>query len=273
MHLLSPPGIEALARITRQNTLLAFDFDGTLAPIVADPASARMSAATSHVLSMMCEYATVAVISGRGAADVRARVPAEIPIALGNHGIDGWGDSGVELDAAVDLEHLRSLCASWQSQLEEAFAKTGLPGRGIVLENKGATLAVHYRLARNRDDTAARLFELIGALQPAPRVLSGKFVYDLLAIDAMDKGTAIERLAERVRADSVLFVGDDEPDEAIFRAAPPSWVTVRVDRARDTAARFYLRNQTEVTVLLHRLMREYRSLTDDDRARARQAIA
>ncbi|MEO7007921.1 MAG: trehalose-phosphatase, partial [Caldimonas sp.] len=72
-HLFTPDGERALRAVMQLDPILAFDFDGTLAPIVAHPDEARVPAAVSHGLAELARALPVAIITGRDAADVRMR--------------------------------------------------------------------------------------------------------------------------------------------------------------------------------------------------------
>ena len=78
--------------------------------------------------------------------------------------------------------------------------------------------------------------------------------------DAPTKWLALERLLMLEEKRTAFFIGDDETDEIVFRNAPPDWVTVRVERDRNSAARFFLHHQSEMTEclqLIARLWDEY----------------
>lgn len=245
-HLFSAEGEEALRRLAGVRVLFAFDFDGTLAPIVRHPDAARVSTDLQQRLAQLALQAPVAVISGRSFADLRARLPVEVTLCIGNHGNDG-----------PDLEHdattLRSACVAWLAQLRGRLADPATD-RGIVLEDKGMTLTLHYRMARDRSAAAQWLDGLVGELVPKPRVIGGKCVLNLLPPGARTKFEALVEIAARTEADQVLFVGDDETDEIVFAQAPDDWITVRVDYDSASQASFFVQDQSEVASMFDRLL-------------------
>ena len=93
-NILTPRHLHALARFAASNVLVAFDYDGTLAPIVADPARARMRASTARLLRSVAERYPCAAISGRMRADL-VHLVETIPFrhVAGNHGIEPWGET------------------------------------------------------------------------------------------------------------------------------------------------------------------------------------
>jgi trehalose 6-phosphate phosphatase len=263
-HLLSPDGQDALRALVGRRTLFAFDFDGTLAPIVWHPEDARIAIGLRTRLARLAARAPVAVISGRALDDLRHRLPGEIGHCVGNHGNEG-------MLGPNDAASLRAVCRAWTMQLQEMLADRAAP-KGIFVENKGATLSVHYRQARDRTAAAQWLGDRIDELSPPARVIGGKLVLNLLPPGARTKFEALSDLARHESAERVLFVGDDDTDEVVFAQAPPDWLTVRVDLDATSKAAFFLQQQSEVTILLDQLLAllETRAQeTRDDFARRR----
>jgi len=240
-------GMAALARLALRPTLYAFDFDGTLAPIVARPGAARMSAVSRRPWAALCRRAPVAVLSGRGRADLAARLSSRPAYLVGNHGAEG-----VPL-ARGDLPRLAAVCAGWAARLAER--REVLPA-GVLIEDKGYSLSLHYRLAADQEAACKRLMEEILALEPAARVIVGHCVLNLLPPGAPTKDRALAALAALRGCRQVLFVGDDETDEWVFRHAPAAWLTIRVAPAGATSARFHLEAQAQVTRLIGLLARK-----------------
>ncbi len=261
-HLLGPEGQETLRALAGVHALFAFDFDGTLAPIVARPADARAAIGVRQRLAQLAQCAPLAVISGRALDDLRGRIPLEVRHCIGNHGNEG-------LPEAADPATMQAVCRRWIAQLEAALA--GAASSGIVVEDKGLTLSVHYRLARDREQAACELARVVQALEPAPRVIGGKLVLNLLPPGARTKFEALVALAEHERARRVLFVGDDETDELVFEQAPAHWITARVELNRSSRARYFIHQQSEIVILLDQLLQLRRApvARDDDQGERR----
>jgi trehalose 6-phosphate phosphatase len=254
--LLSAAGEAELATLATARSLYAFDFDGTLAPIVASPDRARITAPMSRLLVELARQAPVAVISGRSRSDLRMRLPSDLLHIVGNHGNES------EAEFADELEQ-RRLVATWRRQLETLLS--GAASREILIEDKGLSLSLHYRLAADRDQARSAASKAIEQLTPAPLVIGGKMVINLLPQTARTKLEALQELATREQARRVLFVGDDDTDELVFECAPPEWITVRVAHWNGSRARYFLHQQSNVTVLLDLLLRNLR-------LQARQAV-
>src|SRR6478672_9112210 len=111
--LFSREGLARLDAFARPGLLRAFDFDGTLAPIVADPDAAGLPAGTAPLLNELLMLAPVAIITGRSLDDIRRRVGFTPDLLIGNHGIEGL--PGWETAAQAHA----AMCRDWQAQLAE----------------------------------------------------------------------------------------------------------------------------------------------------------
>ncbi|HET9887360.1 MAG TPA: trehalose-phosphatase, partial [bacterium] len=207
-YILAPQNAGALAQYAQTNVLLAFDYDGTLAPIVRDPAKAHMRARTKRALGRVAlRYPTV-VISGRARSDVAARLHA-IPLVeiLGNHG----------LEPSPDMARYAAAVRKWMPVLRHDLRGAD----GVTIENKKYSIAIHYRQAPLRRDAEREIHRSIDALCEDCRVVGGKCVLNLLPAGAPHKGEALERLRREQHAETVIFAGDDVTDEDVFGLERP----------------------------------------------------
>jgi trehalose 6-phosphate phosphatase len=252
-HLFDEPGLAALAALMRRDSgaarpLLAFDFDGTLAPIVARPDDARLPEPIAQRLARLARRHPVAIVTGRAVADVRGRLGAFVPTyVVGNHGAeDETGDASAARRLAQALDPLRAVLARERPALAAA---------GVVAEDKGLSLALHYRQARDPDAARALIGVVLGEASRGLEVSDGKFVVNAVAHGAPDKAHAVHRLVARSGADGALFAGDDLNDEPVFAAAAPGWVTVRIGHGPPRSiARWYIDGTAQMGELLDRLL-------------------
>lgn len=247
-YLFSTAGETALANLLAKPTLLAFDFDGTLAPIVDRPQDARMPDESRYILKALCEAAPVALISGRSVADLQTRIGVRPKYLVGNHGLEGIPDNDDRLAAC------HAVCEGWRSQLAPLLAADPAAA-GVALEDKTYSLTLHYRLAPNPPAAAHWLHGALAALTPAPHVIGGKHVFNLMPAQSSNKRHALESLLRQEGLEHALYAGDDDTDEAIFSDAPPPWLTVRIEPSPVSAARFFLRQQEEMATLLREIAR------------------
>ena len=244
-NLLSPPGMALLRDVVRQRPLLGLDFDGTLAPIVAQPDRARMSMAVVRRLSSLTTALPVAVVSGRAVEDLRRRIGFRPRWLIGNHGAE---QATVPPDESLvrALDPLRQRLAAKAALLD---------GAGVMVEDKRLSLALHYRCARDPLAAAALLEPLLHDPSAATRVFGGKRVFNVVAAGAPDKGDAMLRLAAEGRRSMAIYIGDDENDEPVFRRAPSHWLTVRVGRdAPASAAGWFIDGHGELVLVLDAIM-------------------
>lgn len=246
IELLSAAGLAELRAFVTPDTLFAFDLDGTLAPIVDDPAVARVPADVSRGLDQLSQLATTAVITGRARNDALPRLGFTPCYLVGNHGSEGL--PGV----IMDNSRLQKLMEQWLRQLQALLAPAAWSA--IVVEQKGGSLSLHYRHAPQRDAVHAALLDAIRWLDPVPRRVGGKYVENLLPYQSLHKGDALLHLMQHSGCPTALFVGDDETDEDVFRLADPRIFTVCVGAAQSTAAFYHLVNQAAIVPLLSHLL-------------------
>jgi trehalose 6-phosphate phosphatase len=228
-------------RIARERTLLAFDFDGTLAPIVERREDARMRPETRALLRATALLYPCAVVSGRARADVAARV-ADVPLVavVGSHGAEaGFGP----VDRALP-DRVRG----WAVALGAGLA--GVPG--VEIEDKRLSVAVHYRGAACRAEAEARILEAARRLRGV-RTLVGHAVINVLAAGAPTKADAVRALCLREGTRLPVYVGDDRTDEEAFRSDAVG-ISIRVGEASGSSARYFVSDQGEVDDLLKRLV-------------------
>jgi trehalose 6-phosphate phosphatase len=247
------------ARARANHLFVGLDFDGTLAPIAPRPADAQLAPALRATLVRLAARpdTVLAVLSGRALGDVRERVAVPGIFYAGNHGLEisGPGIERVHPAAAVVVPALRRLRTACTQALDGV--------EGVIVEDKGVSLSVHYRLVADEDARAhvrATVRE-VAAAEPEVHVTEGKMVMELRPDVAWHKGAALGFLRSALhedRAAPALFIGDDRTDEDAFRALPPgSWAIIVAEAVpAATAASAWLRDPAEVAALLERLAAE-----------------
>jgi trehalose 6-phosphate phosphatase len=212
-------------------TALLCDFDGTLAPIVDDPAAARpLDGVTGLLLRLSRRFAVVAVVSGRPAAFLAQRLavpggdgsnpppPGSLRL-VGLYGMESVDEDGrIRPDARV---------APWLAAVAGAVdrLRDGAPD-GVRVEPKTAAVTVHWRGASDTEDwVAVRVAEVSArtGLVPHP----GRLSVELRPPLDIDKGTVVEQLTEGCAA--ACFLGDDLGDLPAFAALGRLAVTRGLD--------------------------------------------
>lgn len=249
-HALGAQGREALRGLAGAHPLLAFDFDGTIAPIVDEPDAAFAPSEVAVALTRLSALAPVAVVTGRGVADAARRLGFAPQYLVGNHGMEGLPTGA----GTPDLVAEAAVCRGWRDQLR-AQGIGSEADTAVRVEDKTLSLSVHWRGAVDEAAASAAVEAAAARLSPTPRRIAGKCVLNLLPPGARDKGDALAWLAAFEGAGAVLFVGDDVTDELAFEHAPPGWITVRIGPFESTHARFRLDGQDEVAELVEALVR------------------
>lgn len=216
----SGAGAEGLAALTADpaSAVVALDFDGTLAPIVADPATARAHPGVLPVLQRLApRLGAVVVVTGRPAGvaveygGFGALTASNRLVVLGGYGRERWdavrGLAVPPLDAGV---------AAARAELT-AMLRTGVPA-GVMLEDKGDAVAVHTRRAADPAGALEAVRPPLEALAATHGLVvePGRFVLELRPAGS-DKGIALGRfLAERDSVSALLVAGDDLGDLPAF---------------------------------------------------------
>jgi trehalose 6-phosphate phosphatase len=208
-------GLAALLGNPR-HALIGLDFDGTLAPIVAEPMDARPLPEAAGVLDRLSGLAgTLAIITGRPALEaVQCAGLDAVPgiVVLGHYGRQRW--SAGTLIAPPPPAGLAEARAELPAVLAAASAAPG-----TWTEDKGDSLAVHARRAADPHAALEHLSGPLGDLAARTGLITqpGRMVIELRPADA-DKGRALRGLAAERHASAVLYCGDDLGDRPAFAA-------------------------------------------------------
>ena len=230
--------------------LLLFDYDGTLTPIADRPDLAVLAQGTKALLSRLSrdERFILGIISGRSLDDVRGKVGLGGLVYAGNHGLEIQGP-GLEFTHSA-AEKLRGTLGRVYARLRMELADAP----GVILEDKGLTLSLHYRLTpREYVDNVEEMFAATVApflAEGQVEVARGKKVLEVRPRVPWNKGTAIAKISETYAGSAVtVFFGDDVSDEDGFAvvqegegiavmvgpAGQPSQAMYRVDSPQEVA--------------------------------------
>ncbi|MBN1367734.1 MAG: trehalose-phosphatase [Dehalococcoidales bacterium] len=263
VHLLSVwPQIAERLKAAAHIWLFA-DFDGTLTPIVQRPEQAILSENNRQLLEKLAvlEDVTLGVISGRAITDLKELVQVKDIIYAGNHGLEIEGP-GIKYQYPI-AQDIQSLIRALYKILNKALS--GIPG--VIIEDKGLTISVHYRqVDRNRIKEVKDIFtRTIGGLKVLDkvRITKGKEVLEVRPAIDWNKGKAVKLFvkrsgkAKRKENTVPIYLGDDSTDEDAFRrlARYDNSITVFVgSNSQKTEARYYLNSPDEVTLFLQRTL-------------------
>lgn len=236
-----------------QILFLLLDYDGTLTPIVSSPELALCPQEVRLLLGKLRDLPNVypAIISGRLLEDIREKIGVPGITYVGNHGLSIQNPAGI---------HKKKLSAARRKEftiLSQALKKSLGPIPGILLEDKGLILAVHYRnVAREYFVRIhSTIEETLKKGKERWKIACGKMVYEVRPNVDFNKGKAVRDILKSYPPFGLLaiYLGDDLTDEDAFHALKGRGITVFVGPGWLTSeAEYFLQDPAEVQVFLLR---------------------
>ncbi|KUO41121.1 MAG: hypothetical protein AVW05_02945 [Hadesarchaea archaeon DG-33] len=247
---------EEVERALASGALLLLDYDGTLTPIVERPELAILSPDMKELLKRVSQHYTLGIISGRSIADVKRLVGLEGIYYAGNHGfkIIGPGVELVKPEAERARPNLVKLCEELRKKLDNI--------KGAIVEDKGLTASVHYRLVAEEEfEYLKKIFEKVVGPHidsGVVKITHGKKVFEIRPNVEWDKGKAVRWICGVVdpkRELKPIYVGDDQTDEDAFSALKEKGVTILVsEEPIESNAKYFVKNVDEVKTFFEKLI-------------------
>ncbi|MDO8886540.1 trehalose-phosphatase [Candidatus Oleimmundimicrobium sp.] len=241
---------------TARRIFLMADFDGTLAPIVDLPRLAKMSDNMKRLISNLAKspHFTVGVLSGRALTDLKEKVGIEGLVYAGNHGMEIETASETYIHPEA-LDILKSI-----GKVREKLTKSLSSFEGVLIEDKGLTLSIHYRLVASKDVPEVKKI-FCKTIEPYMKKhifkqTEGKKVFELRPPIDWDKGSAILWLIEtlNLKNDLPIYLGDDKTDEDAFGVLKEKGISIFVGEPKtQSKAAYYLKDAFEVKIFLKKL--------------------
>jgi len=240
--------------LQKRDLILLCDYDGTLAPISADPKLAVLPAGTKAALRVLSrkKHVIAGIVSGRSLGEVRAMVGLKNVLYIGSHGYE-LALPGRSKECRLSRAQLARL-QNFGMELEKVLA--GL--RRIWVEHKAAGIAVHYRTAsRNEARLAVKKLRCLAKTERKDfRIQKGKKVFEFLPLGRITKGSAVREAAKRLKTRRQrvnVYLGDDLTDESVFSSLGHRDFSIFVGRPQASSARYSLRSPSEVRKFLVKL--------------------
>ena len=247
-------------RLKDKFVLLFLDYDGTLTPIVETPDKAVISQNTKDLLNELSTSprCRVAIISGRSLSDINGLVGLKDIIYAGNHGLEIEGPK-IKFESQVS-PRLKSIIRHIYEDMVSKLSKI----KGVLIEDKGLTISVHYRLVEKKDiqEFLSIFTEVTDTyiVRDKVKINSGKKVYEIRPPVIWDKGKVVLWLLARqqflVGEDKIfpIYIGDDVTDEDAFRVLKNKGLTLFVGEPNISEAQYYLENTEEVIEFMKRIL-------------------
>jgi len=247
---------QILDQLEKKRPVIFLDYDGTLTPIVDDPAQAFLPDEVKEQLEKLSEHWAVVILSGRDLQDVKNMVGVDNLIYAGSHGFDITGPYG-----GFHIEPGKRFIPALDKTEKELDRKIK-ELKGVRLERKKYAIALHFRGADN--ETASELEQLVDKTAERQSDLIktfGKKIFELRPKTDWDKGKALLYLLDTLSMNETctipLYIGDDVTDEDAFQAISDKGIGILVsEENQPTAASYILRNTAEVADFLHVLVNQ-----------------
>jgi trehalose 6-phosphate phosphatase len=210
------PVPRALVPHLKESAIL-LDIDGTLLDLAPTPREVWVPPGLAETLNRLLERTdgALALVSGRSLNDIDLIFAPDLFPAVGGH--------GAEMRIEPDSESAAARAPPMDKELKRRLAAIAKLSPGILLEDKGYSLALHYRLAPHAEKAIYAAVSLIRADLPnAPiEILPGKCVCEIKHSGFTKASGVLELMArEPFRGRRPLFIGDDVTDESVFAIMP-----------------------------------------------------
>jgi alpha,alpha-trehalose-phosphate synthase [UDP-forming]/trehalose-phosphatase len=237
--------LDNLEKIPQNDIFLFLDYDGTITPIVDSPDKAILSEHMRNLLVRLQKKIPVAIVSGRSLSDIKKRVNIENIFYAGNHGAEIW--NGKKLLIGQQLSENKKVFSQIISDLKDSLSSV----KGILVEDKGITASIHYRMVESSD--ICKVFDIIWSTADAYRglfkITSGKKVFEIRPHGVWNKGDAVSWICQYYGKKILpVYVGDDTTDEDAFSVIKGKGIGISVGRSLKSD--FFLKSQPEVKKFL-----------------------
>jgi len=242
-------------RLEGRTAAVFLDYDGTLTPIMPRPELAQISSEMRGLVEALAERCPVAIVSGRPRATVKEFLRLENVIYAGSHGMEIEGPVGTGLRLDKGRDHVENLAVLYDKL---SMALSHIPG--VLMEQTAYTVPVHFRQVHpTLIPEVERIVEKELKGHSGIKGYRGKMIFEIRPDIAWDKGEAVVWIRERLGLNPENFVafylGDDTTDEDAFAVLGEGDVGILVaTRPRDTAARYTLKDPSEVGLFLEGLI-------------------
>lgn len=239
--------------------VLMLDFDGTLSPIMPRHEQAYLPKRTRQNLEAINRSCPVVIISGRPLDNIREKVGVSKFVYAGSHGLE-WS-----INRESKLKHIPKYVLKMLSKIEKNLENLARKYPKILIEKKPYSVTFHYQFVSHKQESAFKE-DLQKFFKPIYKNSRLRVFWDKKTIDIVpqldwNKGhiaDLIHKHFQEKHKKSLLpiYIGDSETDEDAFIALKESGVTIRVGKNKQSAAKYYIKNQKQVDRFLEWLIQE-----------------
>lgn len=222
------------------------DFDGTLSPIVDEPSDAILSPDIKLWLRKLSQKKNikVGIVTGRSLKDIRKKIGLKKVVYAANHGME------IFYNGKYLLRKGRSYRKSLK-MLTDELLNSLLDISGVIVENKGLAVAVHFRKVNVR--SRASLKKIVKKLT-APYtkkynlgLTDGKMILEIRPKKIWNKGNAVMWIWKKLApTHTPVYIGDDVTDEDAFKALRPHGFTIRIGKKKKSHAEYFIKSVKDI---------------------------
>ncbi|UCH44676.1 MAG: bifunctional alpha,alpha-trehalose-phosphate synthase (UDP-forming)/trehalose-phosphatase [Nitrospiraceae bacterium] len=235
-----------LSDIPKEDLFLFLDYDGTLTPIVDSPERAIIDEDTLMLIRKLQGIMPVAIVTGRSLNNIMDIIKIGNLVYAGNHGAEIWDGNKLVIDQQIadSREMLNIMIAQLKATLS--------PIQGLIIEDKGITASIHFRMVSPHD--ICRVHDVFWAIAERHKemftITSGKKVFEIRPHGMWNKGDAVKWIWGNIGENRLpLYIGDDLTDEDAFKAIRGKGIGVSVEKSEE--ADYYMKTQDEVKAFLN----------------------
>ncbi|NLX94827.1 MAG: trehalose-phosphatase [Rhodopirellula sp.] len=242
---------EIAGRLADRRPAIFLDYDGTLTPIVPDPAAATLAPEVRQLIDALSKLCRLAIVSGRDLQDVKRLVGLDDLVYAGSHGFEIVGPGGLHMEHEEGRRRLPGLDTA-EKELRQRLA--AVPRSAV--ERKRFAVAIHYRnVDEARVAEVERAVDEVHGRHPSLRKRGGKKIFELQPNIEWHKGKAVLWLLDALGLDKPdvlpFYLGDDVTDEDAFRALADRGIGILVGKPTvPTAASYWLSDTADVKPFL-----------------------
>ncbi len=244
---------EVKAKISSKTKIvLLCDYDGTLTPIRKIPSMAVLSNTMKDLINKLKTKRcfSFGIVTGRSQKDISKLIDCRDMTIISNHGLQITKRKKVWIHPQA--KRIIPLLKIIYHLLEEAVNPFG----SALIENKKLTLTVHYRNVKSDliRILKKKVFEIVRQHNRKVKTTSGKKIIEVRPNISWNKGKAVQKILRTVNTRNnkprILYMGDDNTDEDVFKILGKNAITVRVGQKRKSCAHYYVKNISEVQKFL-----------------------
>lgn len=224
----------------KRDVFLFLDFDGTLARIVGHPKDAVIRPDAKEWLKKVLKKNNikVAIVTGRSLSDIRRRVGLHGSYYVANHGMEVFYKNRFLLKKGHQFKKPLKI---FGDEIITSLAHI----HGIVIEEKGLSVAVHFRRVERkyRGFIKSIVHEIAAPIVKKHnlQITKGKMLLELRPVSVWNKGKAVEWLWKKIAPESFpIYIGDDMTDEDAFLAIKPYGFGIRIGKKKHSHAKYYI---------------------------------